>query len=184
MHYKYIISVLLLLIFSSCNGRKSKIERNIENLYRTQVILHLDSMQCMQNGKETISDDMINEFKMVVLADSNSCTPCMYRSLYRWNEISESVLKARADVGFVFIFQPSKSSRVFLYHEMLQPNIFKEKVYIDTTGIFLRDNPDIPAENLYHTFVLDSDNRIVMVGNPMQNEKLKELFMKTITKNK
>ncbi|WP_421917788.1 hypothetical protein [Marinifilum sp.] len=39
----------------------------------------------------------------------------------------------------------------------------------------------LPERNIFHTF-LAINNKIVIVGNPMHNEKLKELYLRTINK--
>ena len=46
-------------------------------------------------------------------------------------------------------------------------------VHVDTAGVFIRENPHIPREAVYHTFLLDKDNRVVLVGNPSRSEKIK-----------
>jgi len=49
---------------------------------------------------------------------------------------------------------------------------------------FLEKN-NIPVSPIYHTFLVDTKNKIQLVGNPHKNEKLKKLYIKqikTITK--
>ncbi len=53
-------------------------------------------------------------------------------------------------------------------------------VHVDTAGIFIRENPHIPREAVYHTFLLDKDNRVVLVGNPSRSEKIKEMFWQIV----
>lgn len=44
---------------------------------------------------------------------------------------------------------------------------------------FLEKN-NIPVSAIYHTFLVDTKNKIQLVGNPYKNEKLKKLYVKQI----
>lgn len=47
-------------------------------------------------------------------------------------------------------------------------------------GVFARENPHLPREAMYHTFLLDEENRVVLVGDPSRNERIKELFWQIV----
>lgn len=34
------------------------------------------------------------------------------------------------------------------------------------------DNITIPLESMYHTFLLDENNKVILVGNPIANDKI------------
>ena len=53
-------------------------------------------------------------------------------------------------------------------------------VLLDTAGIFERSNPQLPENPVFHTFLLDRDNRVVLVGSPLGNPKMWELYKSTI----
>ena len=71
---------------------------------------------------------------------------------------------------------------------MSNSNIVKEfhdshvnsEVYLDTCNAFLGANPQIPDNELFHTFVINNEGKVLMVGNPFQNEKMEALFKKVI----
>jgi hypothetical protein len=50
-----------------------------------------------------------------------------------------------------------------------------------TTPAFPRANPHIPTDERLHTFLLDRDGKVVLVGDPANNSELWELYKKTIT---
>ena len=41
-----------------------------------------------------------------------------------------------------------------------------------------------PENEGFHTLLLDKENKIVIVGNPIQNMKIKELYLKTLMSEK
>lgn len=57
-------------------------------------------------------------------------------------------------------------------------------IYIDETYKFRQSNPHIPDNELFHTFVVNNEGKVLMVGNPFQNEKMEALFMKIMEKEK
>ncbi len=51
----------------------------------------------------------------------------------------------------------------------------------DSSRLFLTTNP-IPSDYRFHTFLLDKDNRVVLVGSPIGNPKMWELYKSTIAR--
>lgn len=43
-------------------------------------------------------------------------------------------------------------------------------------------NPQIPDNEMFHTFVINKEGKVLMVGNPFANEKMEALFKKVIAK--
>ena len=53
-------------------------------------------------------------------------------------------------------------------------------IYIDTCGNFKKQNPCLPKEQMFHTMLLDKNDNVVFVGNPVLNKKVKSLFDKVL----
>ena len=49
-------------------------------------------------------------------------------------------------------------------------------VFIDSCGYFMRNNMFIPQESVYHTFLVDDQLHPILVGNPLSNRHINELF--------
>lgn len=64
--------------------------------------------------------------------------------------------------------------------KLLQQVHFNYFVYIDETDTLNRINKFLKDEN-FQTFLLDKDNRIVAIGNPVHNPRVKDLYLKIIT---
>ncbi len=52
----------------------------------------------------------------------------------------------------------------------------------DSTAAFICSNPVVPQNELYHTFLLDRDDRVVLVGSPVGNPRMWDLYKRTIEK--
>ena len=44
-------------------------------------------------------------------------------------------------------------------------------IYVDTLGIFSLGNPHLLQDPRFHTFLLDENNNVILVGNPLQDRK-------------
>jgi hypothetical protein len=71
----------------------------------------------------------------------------------------------------------AKLDEVLRTLEMVQ---FDYPVFIDEHGAFPAANPHIPADSRFHTFLLDKNGKVVVVGDPVNNPDLWELYKKTI----
>ncbi|MCM1517006.1 MAG: hypothetical protein NC080_11475, partial [Paraprevotella sp.] len=57
-------------------------------------------------------------------------------------------------------------------------------VYLDTTGVFERTNPCLPSLSVMRTFMLDSKDSVVLVGNPVHNSRVADMMWNIIQGNK
>lgn len=56
---------------------------------------------------------------------------------------------------------------------------FLNPIVIDPENAFYRTN-NLPPKSEYHCFLLDSENRIIAIGNPVLNPKIRDIFMQYI----
>lgn len=118
-----------------------------------------------------------SDYKVVVFVDSVGCVSCKLQ-LSRWKEFMHEV-DSLSDgvVPFVFFFQ-SKDLRELRY--ILKCDGFSHPVCIDTDDEFNRLN-HFPGEMMFQTFLVDSENRVKVIGNPIHNLSVKELYLKELT---
>lgn len=62
---------------------------------------------------------------------------------------------------------------------MLKRENFHHPIWIDKENMLDKLN-HFPADPTFQTFLLDKDNRVLAVGNPVHNPKVKELYLKII----
>ncbi len=172
--------LLTALYFVSCTGKKD-FKDGIVQLQSRPVSLSLDKMRCMWNGKDTVvSEERYDtDFKLVVYSDTVACSSCGLKTMYLWDGLIHDLESYGKSVSLCFIFMPLQKDLEEFYFTMrtMAPLL---PVHVDTAGIFIRENPHIPREAVYHTFLLDKDNRVVLVGNPSRSEKIKEMFWQIV----
>ena len=180
MRYTGVLLLLTALCFVSCTGKKD-FKDGIVQLQSRPVSLSLDKMRCMWNGKDTVvSEERYDtDFKLVVYSDTAACSSCGLKTMYLWDDLIHALESYGKSVSLCFIFMPLQKDLEEFYFTMrtMAPLL---PVHVDTAGIFIRENPHIPREAVYHTFLLDKDNRVVLVGNPSRSEKIKEMFWQIV----
>lgn len=117
------------------------------------------------------------DYKVVVFVDSVGCISCKLQ-LPKWKEFMHEVDSlSDGNVPFVFFFQ-TKDVRELRY--ILRRDNFSHPVCIDTEDSFYRLNR-FPGEMMFQAFLVDSENRVKVIGNPIHNLPVKDLYFKEIT---
>lgn len=44
----------------------------------------------------------------------------------------------------------------------------------------MESNPNLPSESMYHTFMLDENNRVILVGDPMLNKQIEDMMLSIV----
>ena len=118
--------------------------------------------------------------KMIVYFDAETCASCALSRIWEWDEVSHITLTSNGKFQTLFIFTPKQKDLQTVKRIFQGMNMENRLVYIDSLQNFISNNPIIPEDALFHTFLLDRENRIVLVGNLVHNEKLWELYEHTI----
>ena len=117
------------------------------------------------------------EYKVLVYVDSVGCTSCKLQ-LLKWKELIAHVDSAtNGNVPFIFVFQ-SKDDRELRY--ILKCDNFDRPVCIDRNNRFNSSNR-FPQDITFQTFLLDKDNNVKVIGNPVHNLAVRDLYLKQIT---
>ncbi len=170
----YTIIFVLLSIITSCdNTFKSEYNR-----LKNSKIIFPNNMKMTFEGKDTIINDMCNsDFKLIVYKDSLSCTPCYIESLPQWFTIINKYNSKKLNVFFILC--PTLENETDL-RLLMEINRFKYPVLIDEKKYFQNINPQISSNKLLHTFLLDKNDKVILIGDPLNDKKIKDLFEQEI----
>ena len=83
---------------------------------------------------------------------------------------------------YLFVVAPKHSQRTHVLNLIKRDTLFNEFVYVDTMGIFERKNPKLPTNKLLHTFLINSQGEVELIGNPIVNTEIKKLLIKITEK--
>ena len=156
------------------------IEEKISSLQSQPIKLCLDEMRCRNKYGDTIVVDSVKPlYRMVVYVDSSACSPYTLDKMFVWNESIKKARRQDSMLKYVFIVAPKPSEMDDINLELSITDL-KSSIYLDTAYIFRKENPSIPSDRKYHSFLLDKNGKICFVGSPIDNEKIKAIYGKTI----
>ncbi len=124
-------------------------------------------------GRDTVNFPLEADYKILTYVDSIGCISCKLQ-LNHWKAYMEE--KDVASVRFLFFFSPEKKRDIV---NTLKENIFTYPICIDEQNELNKLN-HFPTEFGEQTFLLDKENKILAIGNPIHNPKIKELYLKII----
>lgn len=179
--------IFLLLIFfcvtvlQSCNHEEERFKGYVENLRKDPISVPLDKLSCLFD-EEKISIISVNDscmLKLVIYTDSIECSSCRMKEMYKWDDFLSKLGAYSSQIEVFFIFAPLYSN-MGLFKMVAKDLPQNYPIYIDTTNIFYRENPQIPSNPALHTFLLDEQNNVILVGNPLKNKKIEKLFWQIV----
>ncbi len=179
---KFEINIIFLLLAcvmgTSCNDAE-RIKKKIKRMQLQETHLHLSEMDLYtmeDNEKEVLYSFERCPMKLVVYVDSTSCSSCLMKNMYHWYDVIDEVERRyHGKLKTVFIFNPIKKQlRIFEY--AYRNSAFGYPIFVDTTNVFRRMNTHIANSKEYHTFLLNEENRVVLVGCPLTNPEVKEML--------
>ena len=172
---KYSILLLLFFLFSCSDSKKKNIASILKEWEHKQILFPCNPIFSIQ-GKDTVAYPMGGEYKIFSYVDSMGCISCKLK-LDEWQKFITDVDSLCPNtVQFLFYFNPKKRREIC---RILQFDKFKYPVCIDEKDSINKLN-HFSSETMFQTFLLDKENKVIAVGNPIHNSKVKELYLSVI----
>lgn len=173
MGARFWVGISLCTVFISCvnTPNKREILSVLETMKGTNVVFPNTLRSYSVNDYE-IENGEINRQKIVVYFSPMVCTPCNLDRLFDMEELEEKW----TNVEVVYILSYIKDEDEMEIKSYLEEWDFKSTVYLDKGNRFAKENPVLPRNPNYHTFLLDSEGKILIVGNPMLSTDVRNLY--------
>ena len=160
----------------SCS-EKGSYKRKIGRLISSEIVF--PDTTCLLT-KTSEAYDLKAVAKMVVYFDAETCASCALSRIWKWDEMSKITERSDGRFQTVFIFTPEKDDVSMVERIVSRMNMERRIVYVDRNSSFRTNNPFIPEEPLFHTFLVNQKNNIVLVGDPTSSAELWKLYEETI----
>lgn len=163
----------------SCQNRDKAQARKILNEWIDKEIFFPENLNFSIQGSERASNFAIrdSEYKIVAYVDSMGCTSCKLH-LSEWDNYINNIDSLYPNkVQFLFFFFPKNGRDIYL---TLRVERFIYPICIDTLDVLNRIN-HFPSDIQYQTFLLDKNNKVMAIGNPIHNPHIKELYWNIIS---
>ena len=175
---KQLYILLLLSLLTACKENNKKKFALLVQEWQGKEIVFPQDMAFSRFVTEPVDYRIPDaEYKVLIYVDSVGCTSCKLQ-LPKWKELivhTDSI--TNNSIPFIFVFQ-SKDDRELRY--ILKRDNFDRPVCIDRNSRLDKLNK-FPQDITFQTFLLDRDNKVKVIGNPVHNLAVRDLYLKQIT---
>lgn len=171
----FIVLFLGLMLFSCADSKKKEAVALLQEWEGKRIVFPSNPVFTIQ-GEDTVEYHIQDTYKILVYTDSTGCTSCKMK-LPEWKTFINTVdsMQPRA-VQFLFFIYPRNGMDIY---QTLRITRFKHPICIDNEDSLNQLN-HFPTETAFQTFLLDKDNKVLAIGNPIYNPKVKDLYLKII----
>ena len=177
MYKLYYILGLILCLTACQDGRKSGMKAYLKQWLGKEIIFPALHTYQQLNVKDEATEDSSSLFKLLHYANSEWCSGCRLQ-LEKWKtfigEIESSDLAKKVD--FEFYLSPDNTEELL---RLVKFQDFHYPIHLDEEDSLDKLN-NFPQDVTFHTFLLDKDNKVLAIGNPIHNPRVKALYMKII----
>lgn len=161
--------LLIMVVIISCKNNNS-----LESLFNKQLLLPKDVVFTTQ-GRDTISLN-VDGLKIVYYIGQHQCFSCSLKksTMGRFSSYVDSLFKKKIPILIYLNVNSISDANLLIERDQID-----FPLGIDLNNSFISEN-GFPTPLPYNCFLLDSANRIILIGNPIQNTKIKELYIHTI----
>ena len=176
---KYINNTLLVLLFlvSCTTSPKEKITDLVLEWNGKEILFAKNAIFTVQGGDTIDFSFKDAEYKVVSYFDSLGCISCKLQ-LDQWNDFIQTMdSTTQGKVAFALFFHPkdlNELRRITRKFQFNYPVCFDEKDEFNTLNGFSR-NP------YFQTFLLNKENKVVAMGNPILAPSVKDLYLHIVT---
>lgn len=178
-YMRYIFLILFLFFFTSCTNTKKEQMSSLIQEWNGKTIQFPKHLVFTRFATDTIDYNIAkSNYKIVVYVDTVGCISCKLQ-LPRWkNFITQIDSICNENISFLFFFQPGSTKEL---RNILYRDDFDFPICVDVNEEFNKLN-NIPNEMMFQTFLIDSDNKVKLIGNPIHNVSVRELYLNEVSK--
>ena len=172
--------IFIAILLLSCKESKQNRIARLVNEWNGKIIQFPDSMCLTSYRNDTAIVKYIREqtpYTILNYVDTIGCVSCRLQ-LPRWKTMMEELDSLYPNkVTCLMVFNP-QGKRKLIKH--LRNNQFNYFVYIDEMDILNRMNKFLNEED-FGTFLLDKNDKIVAIGNPVLKPRGRDLYFHIIS---
>lgn len=166
------ILILFVLIYCSCSNSVT----DLYSYWINKSITIPDDFVWTISATDTVPFDYNRKFKIVNYIDSLGCLSCKSQ-FPLWSEFVKTINNlSDSDISVMLFLNPRNYANARV---AIKKADYRFPVCIDLADSLNKLN-HFPSDERFHCFLLDENNKVILIGNPVQNSKIRELYIKTI----
>ena len=173
---KYIAWITFLLMLVACQDKQREDITSLLREWNGKTVQFPEKMFFTIRGNDTVDYSIEGKYKILSYVDSTGCTSCKL-GLKEWSKyIAQMDSITDGSVKFLFFFFPKDGTEIF---QILRIDKFETPICIDNEDALNKLNR-FPQDERFQTLLLNESNRVLAMGNPIHNPKVKDLYLKII----
>ena len=173
---KKLFTILAGLLLCCCMSVDEKEAYRLVDSWVGKEILFPSGMQFSNKESNNVDFDVQSPYKILVYVDSTGCISCKLK-LAEWKVFMRKTDSIAPNLlRYVFVFVTKNNSEAI---RALKVSNFTYPVCLDEDGVFDKLN-HFPLEMEFQTFLLDRNNRVLAMGNPVLNPHVRDLYWKLL----
>lgn len=175
---KYLITIIsvVFIAFSCVDSSHERLEEKVKQWIGKEILFPNNAVFTIL-GEDTVKSKLFeSRYHIVSYVDSMGCISCKLQ-LNKWKEFINQLDSLTNHSVAVSFFIHSKNIRDLKL--ILKREKFNHPICADLDNSFYGLNK-FPSESMFHTFLIDESNKVLAIGNPIHNFKVKELYLKII----
>lgn len=177
MRISYVMMLAVsLLAFCGCADSRERLDINIEK--GDSMTVELDSMQsALEIIGSARESARLRKYTFVKYVNSIQCSECVVKNLRQWVAFQDVFDEHPQTLSLVIILAPQKHQRKLLYEELTKDTLMSENIYIDSLRVFERMNPGLPQNPFTNCYLIDENNKVLIIGDPTYDDNVEREFM-------
>ena len=175
MKIRNVLVFLILLLSYSCKTEETPLQKHLREWVGKDIVF-TDSLFVFNNADTSYYANIVNsKCKLILYVDSTNCSDCKIKKFLYLTTLYEKSIRDNCPVVIIF------NTRDIYGMEMAFERYYINTPFIiDWTGSFHRTNR-LPQEEQLRTFLV-YNNKVVLAGDPLGNEKMQKLYKKQLMK--
>ncbi len=168
-----IIIFVVTLISCKDNSKQEAIKDDLSKMVGEKININDLEIYC---GDGQICEPVKfgdNGFMIITLINAE-CSTCI-ENINSWNEWD---VNYNSGNGVLMIPYSSDRLESFTYLMSVEPTL-QQTFYLDRNNKFKEVN-GISEDQTYHTFLVDEEYKVILVGNPVLSEGISDLYLKVM----
>jgi len=179
----YVYILLFFLFLSSCSNEKKEKISYLKKVAVQTIGKHLiiPDKSKLFDPFSVVSDSIENfdkEYKIYTNIDV-SCGTCI-KSISKWNKFYNSLDRDKTSIVLVCNSSDRFESFMFFCEDEVSIEDTSFPFIFDFNNEFKKINGFMQVDFQYETVLTDNENRILLLGNPIYSEKIRQLYLDKI----
>ena len=165
----YVIVIIWLVV--SCSEKKQNLF-NIVKEWQNKSIVFPEDLELKNFDQDSLYLYSHTKYRIISYIDSSGCTECKLK-LPSWRRLKFITDSLNINVKFIFISATKDPQDLAI---LQIKNNFSMPYFYDRNERMKKVNK-LPDNIELQTFLLDSTNKVLLIGNPVFNKRIQQLYL-------